>query len=326
VNFFEHQENARRQSRRLIGLFLLALLAIVVAVNLVGAFVYVSFTDSVGLAPRGLPAGFYATNTIITVLMIGGGTFWEMQRLSCGGEVVAAMVNARRVDPSTRDLLERRLLNVVEEMAIASGTPVPRAHVMDQEQGINAFVAGHSINDAVLAVTRGALTRLTRDELQGVIGHEFSHLLNGDMRLNMRLLGVLFGLLMLSQFGRLLMHMSRGSSDSRGGVAVLVVAGAVFWLLGLLGVLFGRMIKAGVSRSREHLADASAVQFTRNADGIGGALRKIGGLATGAEPGSRIEHFQAEQLSHLFLGAARSSFASPIRLVPSVYGASTAAR
>jgi Zn-dependent protease with chaperone function len=310
MNFFEHQEAARRTSKRLIVLFLLAVVAIVVAVNVVAAVLYFS----VFAPPRGadmvsaLPRGFFLTNTLVTVLMIGAGTWWETARLASGGEAVAQMIGARRVDASTRDLLERRLVNVVEEMALASGTPVPRVYVMDNETSINAFAAGHSLHDAVIAVTRGTLTRLTRDELQGVIGHEFSHILNGDMRLNIRLIGVLFGLLMLAMFGRFMMEIGRGSRDSRGGMVVLLVAGIALWIIGYIGVIFGRLIKAAVSRQREYLADASSVQFTRNRDGIGGALRKIGGLSLQGAPGSQIDHPHAESLSHLFLGAARSSF------------------
>ena len=304
MNFFEHQEAARRLSRRLVVLFALAVVAIVIAVNVVATFVYL------GVFPPPLPSGFHLTNTLVTLLMIGAGTWWESARLAAGGEAVAQMIGARRVDPSTRDLLERRLVNVVEEMALASGTPVPRVYVMDNELSINAFAAGHSLHDAVIAVTRGTLTRLTRDELQGVVGHEFSHILNGDMRLNIRLVGVLFGLLMLSMFGRFMLEVGRGSRDSRGGLAVLLVAGVALWILGFVGVFFGRLIKAAVSRQREYLADASSVQFTRNPEGIGGALRKIGGLTQPGEPGSRIEHPHAETLSHLFLGAAKPSFVS----------------
>ncbi len=302
MNFFEHQEAARRTTRRLIVLFVAAVIAIVVAVNGVASFVYLSV-----FSPP-LPRGFFLTNTLITVLMIGAGTWWETARLASGGEAVAQMIGARRIDSSTRDLLERRLVNVVEEMALASGTPVPRVYVMDNEMSINAFAAGHSLHDAVVAVTRGTLTRLTRDELQGVIGHEFSHILNGDMGLNIRLIGVLFGLLMLSMFGRFMLEIGRGGRDSRGGMVVLIVAGVALWIIGYIGVFFGRLIKAAVSRSREYLADASSVQFTRNADGIGGALRKIGGLTQPDEPGSRIEHPHAETLSHLFLAAAQPSF------------------
>jgi len=304
VNFFEHQEAARRTSRRLVWLFALAVIAIVIVVNIVATVVYYAvFAGS-------LPRGFYLTNTVLTLLMIGAGTWWETARLAEGGEAVARMVGARRVDPSTRDLLERRLLNVVEEMALASGTPVPRVYVMDNEPSINAFAAGHSLHDAVIAVTRGTLTRLTRDELQGVIGHEFSHVLNGDMRLNIRLIGVLFGLLMLAMFGRFMMEIGRVSRDSKGGIAVLIVAGVALWIIGYIGIFFGRLIKAAVSRQRAFLADASSVQFTRNADGIGGALRKIGGLTQARQPGSVIAHPNAETLSHLFLGAARPSFVS----------------
>jgi Zn-dependent protease with chaperone function len=201
-------------------------------------------------------------------------------------------------------------------MALASGTPVPRIYVMDEEPGINAFAAGHTVNDAVVAVTRGTLTRLTRDELQGVVAHEFSHILNGDMRLNIRLIGVLFGLLMLALAGRFMMEVGRGSRDSKG-VAFVALAGLGLWVIGYIGVFFGRLIKAGVSRSREYLADASAVQFTRNPEGIGGALRKIGGLTgtpdfaqAGGTLGTEIRHPHAETLSHLFLGAARSNFVS----------------
>jgi Zn-dependent protease with chaperone function len=245
--------------------------------------------------------------------LIAGGTALEMSALASGGDTVAKMVGARPVDPSTRDLLDRRLLNVVEEMAIAYGVAVPRVFVMDDENSINAFAAGHSINDAVITVTRGTLTRLTRDELQGVIGHEFSHVLNGDMRLNMRLIGVLFGLTMVAMAGRFLLEVAgrgRSGSDRGGGIAVVALAGVTLWVLGYIGVFFGRLIKAAVSRQREFLADASAVQFTRNPDGIGGALRKIGGLGAAEGLGTRIDHPRAEALSHLFLGAARPAFVS----------------
>src|SRR5436853_6240032 len=194
MNFFEHQELARRSSKRLIVLFVLAVIAVVIAVNVVGSLVYLSATSHRGPfgAAAQLPRGFFLTNTAIVLLLIGGGTWFELSRLSAGGEVVAQMAGGRVIDPATRDLLERRLVNVVEEMALASGIPVPRVFVLDNEATINAFAAGNSVNDAVVAVTRGTLTRLTADELQGVIGHEFSHILNGDMRVNLRLNGVVF--------------------------------------------------------------------------------------------------------------------------------------
>jgi Zn-dependent protease with chaperone function len=311
MDFFEHQQQARTNSKRLIALFALAVLGTVIAVNLVVAALVFGFQTNAQyfVGPARLPAGLFVASTLVVLAVIGGGTWWEMNRLATGGDAVAAMVGARLVDGSTRDLLERRLVNVVEEMALAAGTPVPRIYVMDNESGINAFAAGHNLNDAVVAVTRGTLTRLRRDELQGVIAHEFSHILNGDMALNLRLIGVLFGLMMIALLGRFLMEASRGGRSGRGGSA-LIVAGVGFWIIGYVGVFFGRLIKASVSRQREFLADASSVQFTRNPDGIGGALRKIGGLAQqGDGLGSTIDHSHAETLSHLFLGAARRSFA-----------------
>ena len=315
MDFFEHQEIARRSTRRLIVLFTIAVVLIVIAVNVAAAALYLGFLMPAGFArtTAALPAGFYFMNTCIVLGLIGGGTAYKMSALSAGGAAVANLVDAREVDTTTRDLLDRRLINVVEEMAIASGVAVPRVYVMDNETAINAFAAGHSINDAVITVTRGTLTRLSRDELQGVIAHEFSHVLNGDMKLNLRLIGVLHGLLIVALAGRLLLELggrSRGSGSSRSGnaVAVLFFAGLALWILGYIGVFFGRLIKAAVSRQREFLADASAVQFTRNPDGIGGALRKIGGLTETTGLGTRIDHPQAEALSHLFLGAARPSF------------------
>ena len=316
MDFFEHQEIARRSTRRLVVLFAIAVVAIVIAVNFAATAIYFGFLMPSGTAraAAALPAGFYFFNTCIVLGLIGGGTAYKMSALSGGGAAVANLVDAREVDMTTSDLLDRRLINVVEEMAIASGVAVPRVYVMDNETAINAFAAGHSINDAVIVVTRGTLTRLSRDELQGVIAHEFSHVLNGDMRLNLRLIGVLHGLLIVAIAGRLLLEVGGrgrgGSSSGRSGnaLAILLFAGIALWILGYIGVFFGRLIKAAVSRQREFLADASAVQFTRNPDGIGGALRKIGGLTETTGLGTRIDHPQAEALSHLFLGAARPSF------------------
>jgi Zn-dependent protease with chaperone function len=324
MNFFEHQQQARLASRRLVVLFALAVLATLAAINAVLALLLAwlgGFAPGVQVVTAGgaviggdqVAWSLHAGVTAFALLLIGAGTWWEINKLRAGGDAVAQMVGARAIDPGTREALERRLLNVVEEMALASGTPVPRVYLMDEEAGVNAFAAGHTVNDAVIAVTRGALTRLSRDELQGVIGHEFSHILNGDMALNLRLIGTLFGLTMIALAGRFLIEAGRGARDSKG-VAAVALAGVALWIIGYTGVFFGRLIKAGVSRQREFLADAAAVQFTRNADGIGGALRKIGGLAAGgdgrAAPGSEIDHPHAETLSHLFLGAARRSFAS----------------
>jgi Zn-dependent protease with chaperone function len=315
MNFFEQQDQAHRQTQMLMILFVLAVIGIVIAVNVALSLIWI-WAHHAGLpGQRIFPHGFYFTNTLITLGLIVGGTLFETYNLRDGGDAVAQMAGGRLVSPSTQDARERRLLNVVEEMAIASSIACPKVYVMDGEDSINAFAAGYQPNEAVVTVTRGTLNRLTRDELQGVIAHEFSHILNGDMRMNVRLIGVLFGIQMIAGFGQHLIDFgSRGSyyssrDDSKGpsiGVLVLVT-GIVLLVIGYIGVLFGRLIKSAVSRQREFLADASAVQFTRNQDGIGGALRKIGGLTRSDGLGSKIQHPNAEQLSHLFLGAAKPS-------------------
>lgn len=313
MNFFEYQEAARRSSRVLIVLFIVAVIAIVLAVNAALAAIYFGV-----LAPHGtwvrygfsaLPNYFFETTTAVVLLMVVGGTVQQILDLRAGGEAVAQMVGARPVDPATRDPLERRLLNVIEEMSLASGIPAPRAYILDNEDGINAFAAGLHTSDAIVTVTRGALTRLNRDELQGVMGHEFSHILNGDIGLNLRLIGVLQGLLLLALFGRFLTAIGNPRGRSRDSAAsILMIAGLAVLAIGYIGVFFGRLIKASVSRQREFLADASSVQFTRNPDGIGGALRKIGGL--GAEAGGAVQHIHAETLSHMFMAPVSLSLAS----------------
>ena len=316
ANFFQQQHAARRTSQRLIWLFVAAVISIVVAVNVVlgTAYLYV-FSPHGAWARYGLdalPHLFLPTTTAVVLLMIVGGTVQQMLAMREGGEAVARMVGARPVDPSSGDLLERRLLNVVEEMALASGIPTPRVYVLERQDTINAFAAGLHPGDAVVTVTHGCLTRLTRDELQGVIGHEFSHILNGDMSLNVKLIGLLNGLLLLTLFGRFMADMDRVrvSSESRDRGNVLFLVGIAIVAIGYIGVFFGRLIKAGVSRQREFLADASSLQFTRNADGIGGALRKIGGLGDGV--GGQIDHPHAESLSHMFMAPARLNFAEGI--------------
>ena len=314
MNFFQQQDHARRQSRTLIILFALAVVAIVVAVNVTTAIAWSWTTTGYVLGMRDYPRGFFVANTLITLALIAGGTLIEMFNLREGGDAVARMAGGRLVSPSTTDLQERRLLNVVEEMALASGIACPRVYLLDKEDAINAFAAGYNQDEAVVAVTKGTLTRLTRDELQGVVAHEFSHILNGDMRLNIRLIGLLFGIQMIAGFGQHLIDFGTHSWSARDrndkGPSlrlVLFLTGIALLVIGYIGVFFGRLIKAAVSRQREFLADASAVQFTRNADGIGGALRKIGGLTRSTGLGTRIEHPNAEQLSHLFLGAPKPS-------------------
>ncbi|AMP02150.1 peptidase M48 family protein [Collimonas arenae] len=312
MTFFEQQHQARQETRKLVFLFALAVIAIVVAVNLAMALVWTFKFGAHHGFMRNYPKGFFETNTLITLLLIGGGTLIQTFNLRDGGDAVAQMAGGRLVSPATRDLQERRLLNVVEEMALASGIACPKVYLLEQEDAINAFAAGYNPNEAVVAVTRGTLNRLTRDELQGVVGHEFSHILNGDMRLNVHLIGVLFGIQMIAGFGQQLMNFGSSFWDVRDRNdkgppwhLVLIVTGLVLFVVGYIGIFFGRLIKSAVSRQREFLADASAVQFTRNPDGIGGALRKIGGLTDGKKIGSQINHANAEQLSHLFLGSAR---------------------
>src|SRR4051812_39381883 len=231
----------------------------------------------------------FLASTLGTLGIIGTGSFFKTLSLARGGRAVAELLDGRLVNPNSTDAQERKLLNVVEEMAIASGVPVPQVYVMDAEAGINAFAAGHSASDAAISVTRGAMTMLKRDELQGVIAHEFSHLLNGDMKLNLRLMGLIFGILCLTIIGRILIR-------TRGKKNPLPLLGLALIIIGWVGVLFGRLVQAAVSRQREFLADASAVQFTRNPSGLAGALKKIGGLSQG----SQLNSDRAEEASHLF--------------------------
>ncbi|MCW2494723.1 M48 family metalloprotease, partial [Jatrophihabitans sp.] len=220
-------------------------------------------------------------STIITLLIIGGGTASKMVALRAGGAAVAQSVGAVPVDPSTTDPRLRRFANVVEEMSIASGVPMPRLFVLEQESSINAFAAGYSPADAAITATAGSLDTLSRDELQGVIGHEFSHILNGDMRLNVRLIGLLNGILLLGLVGLRLLQFGGGNSNRKGGNPILVLAIAAL-VFGFIGQFFAGLIKAGVSRQREWLADASSVQFTRQTSGLAGALKKIAGLPEGS--------------------------------------------
>ncbi len=299
MDFFQAQDNARRSSRLLVFWFLVAVVGIIAAVYLALALgSRLTFSDY-ALAPRPLwqPELFVACVLGVGGLILFGSLFkiWALSRN--GGVKIAEELGGRLVSRSTSDRLERRLINVVDEMAIASGIAAPPVYILDAEQGINAFAAGARISEGVVAVTRGALEKLSRDELQGVVAHEFSHILNGDMRLNLRLLGLLNGILLLTLAGRVMMRSARGSDRSAGPI---IIAGIAMVLVGYIGVLCGKIIKAGVSRQREYLADAAAVQFTRNPSGIAGALKKIGGI------GSTIEHPKAEEASHMFFGSSAS--------------------
>ena len=309
TNFFERQSNARQSTKWLVVMFLLGVIGIVGAVTAVTAIGVASANES---RPGQFGGDAMALPILaggITLLMIVGGSLYKISMLSGGGTTVAEAVGGTRIHTNTSDPIEKRVLNVVEEMAIASGVPVPPVYMLAQEQGINAFAAGYSPSDAVVAVTRGTAEQLTRDELQGVVAHEFSHIFNGDMRLNIRLMGVLHGILLLGLIGefmfRIAAHSGRGSRrDSKNnGVAYLFLIGIVLVILGYIGTLIGGLIKAAVSRQREYLADASAVQFTRNPGGIAGALKRIGGVVFG----SRIEHPNASEASHMYFGQGVSA-------------------
>ncbi|MDR2871804.1 MAG: M48 family metallopeptidase [Xanthomonadaceae bacterium] len=294
MNFFEHQAKARRVSLRLSILFALAVLGIVIAVN-------IAIVLLLGLNGSKNLTMMLVWGTLLTLSIIGGASLYRISSLRGGGAVVAEQMGGVEVPENTRDFALRRLRNVVEEIAIASGVPVPRLYVLENEPGINAFAAGYSPADAAVAVTRGALDQLNREELQGVIAHEFSHILNGDMRLNVRLIGVLFGIMVLSIVARYLLQAGgRGRGKDRG--LLLLVALAVM-VIGYVGVLFGRIIKAGISRQRELLADASAVQFTRQTSGLAGALKKIAGVPTGAQLTNQAG---AEEVSHMLFGQGLS--------------------
>ncbi len=300
MNFFAAQDDARRRTKWLFAYFVLAIIGVILSVY--GIVYFVMLYTGVAVSPW-MPGVFVAT-ALSTGGVMGTGSLFKTMQLNGGGSVVARDLGARQIDPYTSDIDERRLVNVVEEMAIASGVPVPGIWLMDDELAINAFAAGTEPGNAVVAVTRGCLQRLTRSELQGVVAHEFSHILNGDMRLNMRLMGLLFGVLMISLIGRMFFQMFRfmrvrssGSKNNGAGVVVVIVlAGIALMVVGSIGVFFGRLIQAAISRQREYLADASAVQFTRDPEGIAGALKKIGGQ----QGESKINAAKAAEASHLF--------------------------
>ncbi|HCG5507586.1 TPA: M48 family metallopeptidase [Vibrio parahaemolyticus] len=309
MDFFHHQDTARQRTGLLVMLFTLAVLAITGLVSVISIGIYFYFT--------GEP---FTTQSIISycllsfvgvLLVVSISSFIRLSELNAnGGRGVAESIGGKLISTDTSNAKHRQLLNVVEEMSIASGIPVPPVYVMAEEHGINAFAAGMSIDDAVIGVTQGALDAFSRDELQGVIAHEFSHILNGDMRLNTRLIGALFGITCIAHFGHLILdnsnstrHVSRSSSDSNKGFAVIILIAIVCLVLGWLGTLFGNMIKAAISRQREFLADASAVQFTRNDQGIAGALKKIGSNVQG----STLSTKASDEMSHMMFGQSKLS-------------------
>lgn len=324
MDFFQSQDVARRKTGLLIVYFAAAVVLMIAALYV--AAVYAFGRSVAGSGDPAQAAGailwwqpeLLLIVTFVVLAIVGSGSLYKTLELRGGGESVATMLGGRQLNGNTSDLAEQRLLNVVEEMALASGIAVPPVYVLDQERGINAFAAGFTPDDAVIGVNRGTIDTLTRDELQGVIAHEFSHILNGDMRLNIRLIGILHGILLISVIGYYALRVSSFSGGSSrngkgGGAAPIMLIGFAALVVGYIGLFFGRLIKAAVSRQREYLADASAVQFTRNPDGIAGALKKIGGLETG----SRMRTPEAESASHMFFSSARQQFAhSPLATHP----------
>lgn len=298
MDFFARQEAARRATRWLLVAFLFS---VVLVAGAIGAVVY-SVAGAAGKTPDA--AGGIATLAVVlTFLVIGGASLFKTLSLRAGGGGVARSLGGTRVERGTRDLALRRLHNVVEEMAIASGVAMPEVYVLENEDGINAFAAGNTPADAAIAVTRGAITRLNREELQGVIAHEYSHVLNGDMRLNSRLLGWVFGLLVVAIAMRIFLQSGAGRSrgkDNKGGGLVLVALAIM--AIGYIGVFVGRILQAAVSRHRERLADASAVQFTRNPGGLKGALLKIAGVSTG----SKLVSPDKEEVAHMLFAPGMS--------------------
>jgi Zn-dependent protease with chaperone function len=309
MDFFGRQAETRRLSRWLVILFILAVGAIVVAIDavVVVAVSVLASPDGGMLAAEEVRFDDYPLVIVVTTIVVLGTIFISSlvrtATLSAGGSAVAQSLGGTRISADTTDPLQRRLMNVVEEMAIASGVPVPQVYVLEREAGINAFAAGHNPANAAVAVTRGALVNLNRSELQGVIAHEFSHVLNGDMRLSTRLIGMLFGLTVIAMVARLVLRHAprsmRGGRKGGGAIAVIVAAAAIVLVLGWIGLFFGRLIQAAVSRKRESLADASAIQFTRDRDGLRGALVKIGALGVG----SRFVDTDAEEVAHLLFAA-----------------------
>lgn len=302
MDFFAEQARVRGSTRVLVVLFIAAVLAIVFAVDMLVLLVF-GHHWHVGRTPVH-SSSLLTISTIAVLGLIAGCAWYRINSLSSGGKAVADDVGGQCVPPDTQDPRLRQLRNVIEEVAIASGTPVPDIYLLANEPGINAFAAGYSASDAAICVTQGCLDHLTRDELQGVIAHEFSHVLNGDMRLNIRLMGLLFGIMALSVIGRQLAWTRRTTYSysqvdaDNGRPSGYFLFGVALLAIGSIGHFFGRLIQAAVARSREELADASAVQFTRETRGIAGALKKIAVL----EEGSRLQVANRHEVAHMMFG------------------------
>jgi Zn-dependent protease with chaperone function len=324
MDFFEAQARAHQRTKRLVFLFAFAVLGTVLA-GYASVMFGLRYAGDIERQTRPTGSRHQAAKTALftgwwepriflwtvggTLAVVGFASLYKWSQMRAGGSAVAEMVGGRAVDLKTTDLRERKLLNVIEEMSIASGIPMPAVYVLEDEPGLNAFAAGLTSSDAAVAVTRGTLDKLTRDELQGVIAHEFSHILNGDMRLNVRITAIVFGILVIGLLGRGLIQalfrgrVRSGGKKKGGEIPVILAIGLALMIIGYVGYFFGRLIQAAVSRQREFLADASAVQFTRNPGGITGALKKIGGYALG---GTMVNP-HAGEIGHFFIAQAFKS-------------------
>ena len=309
MNFFTYQDQARSNTRKLVFLFVAAVLSLILITSLLVIFVFAFYgqnQDQFAVNIDLVTSDIFLTASVAVIAVVALGTLFRMGQLRGGGKVVAEALGGRLLNTNTRDADERRILNVVEEMAIASGTPVPPVYLMEDE-AINAFAAGYGPRDAVIGITRGCIRELSREELQGVVAHEFSHIFNGDMRLNIRLMGLLYGILVIGLIGYHVLRSTRyrgAARSGKGNAGAILVLGVGLLVIGYGGTFFGNLIKSAVSRQREFLADASAVQFTRNPDGIGGALKKIGGY----KDGTLINSADAREISHmLFCSGIKSA-------------------
>ncbi len=296
MDFFQHQDRARGNTRRLVLLFGAAVITLIAITSLLVAVLLAGTGEGGADFDEGMLLGI----SLVVITVVSFGSLFRLAQLSAGGKAVAEALNGRLLNLNTRDPDERKVLNVVEEMAIAAGLPVPPVYLME-DPSINAFAAGYRQQDAVIGVTRGCIRQLSRDELQGVVAHEFSHIFNGDMRLNIRLMGLLYGIMVIGMIGYHLMYSARYSSRRNNQGGGIVFLGLGLAAIGYGGTFFGNLIKAAVSRQREFLADASAVQFTRNPDGIAGALKKIGGH------GSHINSVDVSEVSHMLFGEGQSA-------------------
>lgn len=310
MNFFAHQDRARKTTRKLVFLFTFAVICLIVITSLLIIFT-LSFSENtagkIAFDQNLFTSDIFILVSIGVISVVSLGSLFRVAQLRGGGKVIAEAMGGRLLNTGNLDPDEKKVLNIVEEIAIASGTPVPPVYLME-DSAINAFAAGYKAQDAVIGITRGCIQKLNRDELQGVIAHEFSHIFNGDMRLNIRLIGMLYGIMVISLIGYYIVrgsfyrgHSSRSNKKGSG----IVVLGIALLIIGYGGTFFSNLIKAAVSRQREFLADASAVQFTRNPAGIAGALNKIGGY----KEGSNLKSTDASEISHmLFSQGLKTSF------------------